>query len=310
LVFHRRNAFGNEGRPHVSRARITVLRLLAETAETDALQSRVDTRENGRRARRIGLEVLEHDAEGRIGLERGLSGQRLEENDTHGVQVAAGVDLFAAGLLRRKVIRRSDDRPDARELFRARRAGVCGKLRDSEVADFDVLGRVALVVRPPEDDDVVGLQISMDNPELVRRGEGREGLTEDVHDARRLEGRILAEDVVEAAAIQVLHHDVEQAVGLLPEVEHPHGVRVIDARCGHGFALESRDERRLEVELGMQNFDGHDLVETRLAGAIDGSHPPPAQIRLDDVLVGDGPGDELGLQQVRIRQRRRRSIGT
>ena len=72
-----------------------------------------------------------------------------------------------------------------------------------------------VVVGALEDHDVLGLEVAVHDAHVVRDRERGERLHQDVRDARGRQRPVLAQDAVEAPPVEVLHRDVEQAVGLL-----------------------------------------------------------------------------------------------
>ena len=102
----------------------------------------------------------------------------------------------------------------------------------------------------------------------------------------------------EVLAVEELHRDVEQALFVLAEVEDPHGVRVIEPRRGLGLSLEARGEGRVLGVLRVHHLEGHDLVEGELAGLVDLTHRPAADVGLDVELSGDGLADERAIDAV------------
>ena len=134
----------------------------------------------------------------------------------------------------------------------------------------------------------------MDDAHVVRDGERGERLHEDVDDALGRQRVLVAQDAMQAAPVEVLHRDVEQAVGLLAEVDDAHRVRVVQARGGLGLALEAGGEGGVVRVLAVQHLDGDGLLESDLPRAVHGAHGSAADEVLDHELSGDGPADELG----------------
>src|SRR6185437_300097 len=96
-----------------------------------------------------------------LALERRLAGEELVEHDPERVEIRARVDLAAARLLGREVLRRADDRARLGQLARAR-------ARDPEVRDLDSTLAV--------DEDVVRLDVAVDDAVPVREAQRREDL--------------------------------------------------------------------------------------------------------------------------------------
>src|SRR5690606_14657587 len=97
-------------------------------------------------------------------IEGNGTGEDLVEDDPQRVDIRARVDLLPSGLLWRDVLGRPED--DAGTRDGARRAG---DLRDAEVEHLHEVG----MARPRQDEDVVGLHVTMDDARAVRRAERR-----------------------------------------------------------------------------------------------------------------------------------------
>src|SRR5689334_1949625 len=105
--------------------------------------------------------MREHDGELALPLERLRSNQALEQDAAERVQVGTPVDLVSLDLLRRDVVDRANEAAIARE---ARNRG--DVTSQTEVAHERALLTVALA-----HEDVAGLHVAVDEPELVRRVE-------------------------------------------------------------------------------------------------------------------------------------------
>ena len=103
----------------------------------------------------------EYDGQLALPLERPRSDKALEEDAAERVQVGPSVDLVSVNLFRRDIVDRADE------------AAIAGEARDggdvtsqTEVADERALLSVTL-----GNEDVAGLDVAVDEPELVRRVE-------------------------------------------------------------------------------------------------------------------------------------------
>ena len=185
---------------------IALLAKLPQRAHADRLEPRVDVGHEARRERRLLGDVLEHDADRVLRLEGHAPGQHLEEDDAHGVEIAARVELLASpcsgdmysGVPTRKpaVVTGASESRSPVSAVRAR----VGDLRDAEVADLDDVLRPPVVVGAAQDHDVLGLEIAMHDAHVVRDGQRGQRLHQDVGDARRRERPVLAEHAVQARA--------------------------------------------------------------------------------------------------------------
>ena len=97
---------------------------------------------------------------------------------------------------------------------------------------------------------------------------------------------LLAHDLAQRATFDVLHHDVVGAP-LLPPVVHRADVGVVQAGRVLGLPPEPLDEARVAGELGEEHLDRDVPAELAVDGEVDVGHPPPGQLPLDLVPVGD-----------------------
>ena len=129
----------------------------------------------------------------RLGLEGQAPGEQLVEDDADRVEVAARVERIAARLLGAHVLGRAADDAGARD---ARLLRVGADLREAEVDDLhEVAARAHRL-----EDDVLGLEIAVDDALVVRFGERRERLAQDVDDAPEGQRPLLVGDAREVPA--------------------------------------------------------------------------------------------------------------
>ena len=170
--------------------------------------------------RRLLVDVLHHEGDGRGRGERRLSRHHLEQDHSEGVQIAPGVDPLAHRLLWREVPRRSADEARLRQgLLLLTLRG----LRDAEVQDLD---EVALTV-DVGDEDVVRLEVSVNDPRLMGLGERLADLLQHSTGALGLDPLLTAQQVRERLPAEVLHGQVESAVLGPSEVKDANGIRVL-----------------------------------------------------------------------------------
>src|SRR6185369_1441768 len=108
-------------------------------------------------------------------------------------------------------------------------------LAHAEVEHFDEVRR-SIAGR---EKDVLGLEITVNNPSSVDR---RKGITQLSHDVDRApDGKALLERHREAEidAVQALHDDVQRAILEPPHVEHIDHVRTSDSRSGFCLATKA-----------------------------------------------------------------------
>ena len=214
----------------------------------------------------------------------------MEQQHAHRIDVAARIERLAARLFGRHVLGRTDDHALRGHARRTR--PTLEELRDAEVADLHDVVRAAFVVLALEDHDVLGLEVTMDDAEVVRDRERRQRLTRDVDDARHRERALLVDDLRERLAVDVFHRDVKEAVGLLAEVDDAHRARMVDARCGLRLAEEAGREHRFAGELPVQDLDGERRPERGLPGLVHRAHRAFADEGFEAVFPRDRAPDE------------------
>lgn len=116
---------------------------------------------------------------------------------------------------------------------------------------------------------------------------GRErgaNLRAEVDDALEGQGTLLRDQVSELDALEQLHHDVAQPVVVLPEVEDPADVGVIEPRGRARFAVEVLDELRVAGEVLVEELHGDGTVQQPVASSVDPTDRAARDLRLDLVL--------------------------
>ena len=251
----------------------------------------------------------------RLGFERRAAAQHVEQDHADRVDVRAMIDLLAARGLGRHVLGRSEH--GAGEGLAAHQLIGREHLGDAEVEDLDEVvdllalddelagGRLLgdLLVHLPNDvstarladhHDVIGLQVAMDDELFVRRRERQRNLVGDVERAMQCDGALLLDQVLEARPVEVLHDEVDPAVGHGAEVGDVDDVGVVDRRRGAGFAQESCD-RLLELgKLKVEDFYCDLLADVHVLAAVHRAHTAPAQ-DLVQVVVPDRGADAVDI---------------
>ncbi len=156
----------------------------------------------------------------------------------------------------------------------------CRVLGDAEVRQVDMVRSVH--VDPGRDDDVPGLDVTVDEALPVRRVERGGDLAEDVQRRHGLEPLRLLEPRLQVDTLDVAHDDEQDAVGFSGFVDRD-DVRVIDRRRKMGLAFEPLAEAGVVCELRRQDLERHVALETRLNGAVDDAHAAPTDQPLDPV---------------------------
>ena len=249
-----------EGGDELLGALVAVRRVLRERAHHGPLERRVDVRPQLPERLRHLVHVLQRDGDGAVAGERHPAGEHLVEDDPDRVEIRAGVDRLPLGLLRREVLRRAHDRAGLRHL---RRAGA----GDAEVGDLEaVVGG---------DDHVVRLEVTVDHAAPVREPGRVEDLDAEVDRPLLAERRLLAQEIPQSSAGQVLHRDVVGPVVLAAVVDRDH-VRVLQPGGRRGLAAEALDELVVAREPTVQHLQRHLAAKVRVIREVDVGHPSRA----------------------------------
>ena len=204
----------------------------------------------------------EHEAVARVVRQRAR--EHLVEQHPHRVHVDARVGRLARDLLGGHVAQRPDQRAlrgVVRDLLGLR------DLRDAEIQHLHVV-----VVARAVDEDVLGLQVSVNHPGVVGHAQGVEGLHRDVHRALDREALLAAQDRAQGFALQELHHEEELALLVLAEIDELDDVRVGEPRDDVGLAHEAGEARGVGRVLGGEHLDGHVTADRALHRAVHGAH--------------------------------------
>jgi hypothetical protein len=213
------------------------------------------------------------DRQRRLPVERRLAGGGLVEHAAEAEEVRAVVDLVAAGLLRGHIQRAAGHEPGARELHVLRGA------REAEVGELHAVGRRF-------EEDVRGLDVAVDQPARVRRGQPGRGLHPETRDLQRRELADPLEALLERLAVDELHDEVRQARTLvLVHLVDRNEVVVRDRGGGAGLAAEPLPRDLVVGELRVDHLHGHVAGQARVVGVQHDAHSPAADDPQDAELA-------------------------
>jgi hypothetical protein len=125
------------------------------------------------------------------------------------------------------------------------------------------------------DDHVLRLQVAMDDAVAVGEAGPLEHLANQPD--RLLGGEAGVDQLLQRAALQVLHGDVIGAVDLAA-VEDGDDVGVLEARSRLGLAAEALDELAVLGEAGVQHLERDLALQVRVVGQPDIGHPAGADL--------------------------------
>ena len=221
--------------------------------------------DGGSRRRR---QVLHRDLDRRVAVERRLPGEELVEDDAEGVEIGALVDLGAARLLGREVLRGADDRARLGHLARP-------GARDAEVGDLDA----ALAV----DEDVVRLDVAVDDPVPVREAQRREDLARVLDATLTGAGPRPTIELLQRAPVEVLHRDVVRVLRLAAVVDRD-DVRMVQRGGVLRLAPEPLDELLVVRVAVVEDLDRDAAAELLVLREVDVGHPAGAELA-DDLVA-------------------------
>ncbi len=240
------------------------------------------------RIRRLPVQNRVEHHRRRLALERLAPGGHLIEHQPEREKIGAGVELFAARLLRRHVVDRAEGHAGHRQdVARDPRLGrgirrFLAELRDTEV---EQLGLPSF-----RDEDVRRLDVSV-NDALGVRGIERVGeLAANVQDLLKRQGMPM-DAAAKRFALEQLHRDEVPALVHADVVDRA-DVRVIERRRDSCFPQEPLDVlRRHAVALG-QELQRDVPAKPRVLGLIDDAHPAGTELA-DDAIVLDLLADHV-----------------
>ena len=207
-----------------------------------------------------------------IAREGRLAGEQLVQQASGRVQVRAGVDHLAPGLLGGQVLGRADHRVRLRH----RRSRIRDGAGDSEVHHLD------LAVR--RDHDVAGFDVPMDDAFVVRVLQRGEHPDDDLDGVVERHGLTVAQQRRDGAPPHVLHDDVRQGDLLARRGVHGFFAGVVDGddrrmvqRCGRlGFTTEASEEHRVCSQIRSQYLDGDRARQPGVVTQVDLRHTATA----------------------------------
>ena len=255
-------------------------------------------------------DVARDHVDDRIAVEGRAPREEVVEGRAQRVEVGAVVEGAPLALLRRHIIG-APDQPPLGHL------GIGDGLGEAEVGDLHA------AIGAPE--DVRGLDVSVDDPRPIRGAQAPGDLQHHPAGLFGIEGLAPLQDVVEGAALDALHREVEHP----PLIRGGPGGRLgatIGDEAGPSDVVDAHDVRALQLRLGArlllqpllvsgaaehvaQHLERDRPIQAEVAGAIDGAHAADAEHRLDPVVVDLGPDEHLRLAPVRaLRRQRQRGL--
>ena len=233
------------------------------------------------------LDVLVGDGDRAVAGEWRLAGGHLVEHHAERVDVAAGIDGIALGLLRGEVGRRTHHRAGLGQVLGGARADGPG---DTEVGHLDLAGGVV-------DQHVAGLDVTVDDPAAGGRSPGRRPRRRRwPRPGRRRSARRWSIDD-KRPPVDVLHDDEVGVLALAPVVDG-HDVGVGQVGGGLRFPAEPLDEGPVDRQLGEEDLDGDRPVEEEIPGQVHLGHPAPGDVADHLVAVAEDLWEDIWVQSL------------
>ena len=216
-----------------------------------------------------GTEVLDRHRDSRVSLERQPAGQHFVQHHAGGVDVAPGVDPVAPGLLRRDIVH------GAQGLLGQGLGGVL-QAGDAEI------GHLHAAV--PQDHDVLGLDVPVDDAPAVGVAQASHDLGDEVQGLPPVQLAPLLHILLQRDAVDELHHDIFRVTAPGHVVDR-HDVGVGQLSDCLGLRVEPAAEILVLGQVGLQNLDSHQTVETVALRLVDHRHAACADALQDLIAV-------------------------
>ena len=268
-------------RAELRRALVAVVGALRQRMHDDGVDLGGDTGIDRRGGRGHFTDVLIRDRHRGVPGERRLPGQQFVEQNAGGVEVAARVDDFTAGLLGGEVLRGTHHRTRRGH----RLAGLVHGAGDSEVHHLHVTGA--------SEHHVARLDVAVHDPVPVRVVECGQHARGDLKRTFREQAASTGQDLAQGHPVHVLHDDVgDDHVGVTLVGQHVftrvvdrHDVGVVQGGRALGLAAEPGLEDRVLGEVGAQDLDGHAPPEPQVAALMHLGHATATDHLTDGVAV-------------------------
>ncbi len=249
--------------------------ILLETMADDPVEGGWKRMSVARQLRRLFAQDRGHRLRAGFSLERAAPREHLVEDGAECEDVRAVVGGLAAHLLRGHVARRAHD--DALVGVHGSRGAVTSRgLRARQLGQPEIQDLHAPVA---EHEEVRRLEIPMDQPVIVRRGEAARDLERDVDRLARRE-RPLVQTLAQGLALEKLGHEVGRSLVRAHIVEHEN-VGMVQGAGRARLLLEASETIRIGGERGGQHLDRDLTSQAGVARSIDLAHAPRAERRQD-----------------------------
>ena len=274
------SAVGLQGGPHgpqLGQQRPAVRRPVGRVApgrpEHQGVDRRRQPRDDGGGSRHLAADVLQGDRQGSLAGVGLVPGQGLPQQDAGGVDVGAGIGAAGLDLFGCQV----GDGADEQAGGRGEVAGL-DRPSETEVGDLDstVVG----------EQDVLGLDVAVNEPSGVRRGQRDQHRLHQLERLVRRQRPALAQQVAQVAATDVLHDEVgEPGAGVGALVIDGHDLGARKSRRRPRLPGEAGHEFRVVGERPVHHLDRHGAVESGVVAEEDRCHAAAGDQAVEAVAV-------------------------
>jgi len=161
-----------------------------------------------------------------------------------------------------------------------------GDLRDPEIEQLDLLAAIT-----PEDEDVLGLDVAMDEALGVRMGQPLEDLADQLDHAKRRHR--LGHDLREVFALEAFHHQVAPSVFGRAEVHDADAVGMVETRSRGRLSIEARHHLVVGRQLTVQQLERDVLFQPEVVRFEDRSHRAVTENRVESEPIREGLAKKL-----------------
>ena len=215
-----------------------------------------------------GGEVLDGNRHRIVSVEGQAAGEHLVEHHAGGVDIAAVVGVVPLGLLRGDIVGGADGLVGG--------MGAVGEAGDAEVR--------YLHCPIPEDHDVLGLDIPVDDAPAVGVAEPLHDLSDEMEGLRPVQPAPPLHILLKGNTVNELHDDIVH-IPAAAHVVDSDNVGVGEHGDSLGLVVEPAAELRVIAEILLQHFDGDQAVEPVALGFKHHRHPPGTDYLQDLVAV-------------------------
>ena len=256
---------------HLPGGLVAAVRVFGHGLDGDVLQALRDGGIQLPGAEGPGLDLLNGNADGGVGLKGEPPGEHLKEDDPGGVEVGPLVNnAFPPGLFRADVVHRADGPVIHGSGLGHRHLG------DAEVHHLD-----AAVLF---DHDVLGLDVPMDDAVVVGVAQGQHQLdAEGGSDVGAHHPHPL--DVLLQGDAGDILHDNHRVAAIQKDIVDFDNIGVIQGIDGLGFVAEPPQGLGVPGVLIPEHFNGHGAVLGGIKAVVDIGHPPHPDEVFDEVTA-------------------------